>query len=470
MSKRSRLSGFPVRVEMLPVTRRLLLGAAALVGSAGAVLGILAATGVWPPRTPALRSSASGTTVLVRTAAVSTAYLEVGRTRAYGAFTEPSGPGRAHTFELDWLEPNRRYHVRAVTSSDGVTRRGPDLVVATPPFRGTHRLQIADDHFELDGRPWIPRFTWGSCASDYAEEAALGVNAFMSSNCGDSPQRQARAAAKADAVLIPALDQTDRALGTTVATYLPDEPDAHGVSPRRLQEILSSHPNAHGIPVFETFSRLAGTLESQSGIPYADYADLADAVGIDVYPIFNTGDPSRVGDVAVAQRALERVAGEKPTYQWIEATAPRSHPSRTPTRREIEAEAWMAIANGARGLGWWTVGASSFSVEPGARQALRAVDVALDTFAPAIVAPRADLTVAVPGVDAFATRRSGALTVFVVNSSPTDVVPEVFSLHGLAGRPVRVWGSGRTIPTSGDSFADTLPPLAWRIYVVAPYQ
>ncbi|HKI93378.1 MAG TPA: hypothetical protein VJ986_13840, partial [Gaiellaceae bacterium] len=214
------------------VPRRALIAVAALAGAVGIVVGVLAATGVWPSRTPALRSSALGTTVVVRTAADSVAYLEVGRTGAYGVFAAPSGPARTHTFRLDWLEPGRRYHVRAVTVTNGVTRLGPDEVVAAPPARGPRELRLESGHFLLDGRPWIPRFTWGSCASSYAEQAALGIDAFMSSGCGDSPARQATAATKAGAVVIPALDQADRSLPTTVATYLRDEADLNGVSAR----------------------------------------------------------------------------------------------------------------------------------------------------------------------------------------------------------------------------------------------
>ncbi len=446
----------------------MLIAVAALAGVAGIVVGVLAATGVWRSHGPALSSVATGRTVVVTTAADSIAYLEVGRTGAYGVFAAPSGPSRTHTFRLDWLEPGRRYHVRAVTIVNGVTRLGPDQVVAAPPASGPRALRLDGGRFLLDGRPWIPRFTWGSCASDYAEEAALGIDAFMSSGCGDSPAVQADAAARVGAVVIPALDQVDRSLPTTVATYLRDEADLNGVSALELQQNLQQFPDAHGLPVFETFSRLAATVDGRNAIRYSDYVALADAVGIDVYPVRNSGDPAGVGDVASAQRDLQQLAAGKPTYQWIEATGPADDPNRVPTPQEIEAEAWMAITNGARGIGWWTVGDTPFSVSPGARRALRHVDTALDTFAPALQADVSGLTLGDPGVDAFATLRDGALTVFAVNPSPNAVVSEVFTLRGLDGRPVQVWGRGQTLASSGDSFTDTLPPLAWRIYVVAP--
>jgi hypothetical protein len=134
----------------------------------------------------------------------------------------------------------------------------------------------------------------------------------------------------------------------------------------------------------------------------------------------------------------------------------------------IEAEAWMAIVNGARGLGWWTWGTSPFSVSPAGRRALTALGVALDTFAPAIDAPSTPVTLANGGVDVFATRRDGALTIFAVNTSPASAVNEIFTLPDLDGRPVQIWNTGQTIATSSSTFADTLPPLGWRIYLVAP--
>jgi hypothetical protein len=49
-----------------------------------------------------------------------------------------------------------------------------------------------------------------------------------------------------------------------------------------------------------------------------------------------------------------------------------------------------------------------------------------------------------------------------------DHVSETFILPGLDGRRVRIWNTDRTLPASNNTFADTLPPLGWRIYLVAP--
>jgi len=450
----------------MPRTRTLFFAALAT----GLVfIGVLVVTKLWPNHAEApLRIWATGTVVHVDTAQSSRVYLEYGPTRRYGLFTTPSPVGSSHRFDLVDLSPGMRYHVRALARSGGGTLTAPDLVLDVADGPVFHSLRTIDDHFELNGRPWIPRFTWGSCASSYAEEAAVGVNAFMSSNCGDSPERQARAARRVGGVVIPALDQTNLSLPTTVATYYADEPDLSQIPPVQLAGDWNAHANAHGVPTFLTLSHLATSGDPAMLATTAAYARLTDVLGIDIYPISTTNDPGQIVQVAAAQRTLRSLAGGKPTFQWIEAEQPTSDSGVALTRAEIEAEAWMAIVNGARGLGWWTYGTSPFSVGTAGRRALTAVGVALDTFAPAIDAATAPVTLANGGVDVFATRRDGALTVFAVNTNPASAVHEIFTLPGLGRRPVRVWNTGRTIAASRDTFADTLPPLGWRAYLVAP--
>ncbi|HWX09216.1 MAG TPA: hypothetical protein VNY33_04500 [Gaiellaceae bacterium] len=441
----------------------------AALATAAVFVGVLVAVKVWPGHQAALSVTVNGTTVYVDTAESSRAYVEYGPTRAYGLFSAESSAGRKHRVALIGLEPGTRYHVRALALSSGRTRSGTDLIVSVPRVPVAHSLRVVGDRFELDGRPWVPAFTWGSCATSYAAEAAVGIDAFMSSNCGDSPEQQARAAFQVGGVLIPALDQVSRALPTTVATYYGDEPDLTRVPPAQLTKAWNTHANAHGIPTFLTLSHLLISAGRRNHALDAAYARLTDALGVDIYPIATTGDPNQIGEVATAQQALRALAGGKPTFQWIEATLPAGDSGSTPTTAQIEAEAWMAIVNGARALGWWTNGTSPFSVNADGLRALRDVNTAIDTFTPAIDAPAAPVTLSNGGVDVFGTQLNGALTVFAVNTSPVNTASETFTLPGLNGRPVRDWNTDQILPAvSGDTFADTLPPLAWRIYVIAP--
>ena len=387
--------------------------------------------------------SVTGTEVVVRTSDPSVVHLEYGLTRAYGLFTGAVGPARVHRFELADLAPGKTYDVRAGSAT---------AIVHSPPSSGHATLAVAGDHFTLDGRPWIPLISWSACANEYPAEAAVGIDAFMSS-CGDSPQQQASAAARVDGVVIPAVDQAVPALPTTVATYVADEPDLHAIPPAQIAQDAQAHPDVQGLPLFETLSAQLGN--------GAAYAQVSSSIGVDVYPIMNTGDHSRIGEVASVQRSLEQLAGGKPTYQWIEAIGGASP-------QEIEAEVWMALCNGARGIGYWTYGKTPFAIDAPTGDALRALNATLDTFAPAIDASPAQLTVSDPTVNAFATQRDGALYVFAVNTSPSSAVTETFSLAGLGGRPVGVYDTSRTLSSSGDRFADLLPPLAWRVYLIAP--
>jgi hypothetical protein len=55
-----------------------------------------------------------------------------------------------------------------------------------------------------------------------------------------------------------------------------------------------------------------------------------------------------------------------------------------------------------------------------------------------------------------------------VNTNPASAAYEVFTLPGLDRRPVRVWNTGQTLAARKNTFADTLPALSWRVYLVAP--
>jgi len=201
------------------------------------------------------------------------------------------------------------------------------------------------------------------------------------------------------------------------------------------------------------------------------YAGLTDSLGIVVYPISTTDDPGRIGEVAQAQQAVRALAGGKPTFQWIEATRPADDSGATPTPAEIEAQAWLAVVNGARALGWWTYGSSPFSVNAANREALREISSAIDTFTPAIEAPAAPVTSPTPASTSMppaGTAPSLCSPSTPIRPNPSRSVYEILTLPRLDRRPVQIWNTGRALAGSAHTFADILPPLAWRIYLVPP--
>src|SRR5207248_4051460 len=102
---------------------------AAALAAAALAVGLFVAAYVWPSHRPAFRAWTTGTSVYVSTPASSRAYVEYGPTDAYGLFTAVTARGRLHRFDLANLDPNLRYHVRAVVRSEGRTQLGADLTM-----------------------------------------------------------------------------------------------------------------------------------------------------------------------------------------------------------------------------------------------------------------------------------------------------------------------------------------------------
>jgi hypothetical protein len=134
-----------------------------------------------------------------------------------------------------------------------------------------------------------------------------------------------------------------------------------------------------------------------------------------------------------------------------------------PTPTIVRAETWLAIAGGARGIGyfpdWW---------EETIRNEVRLTNREILSLAPALLAPvtRVSWSTASP-VRIGARRYNGATYVIAVNTSTTEATAS-FSLPGLGGRTLRVFRDGRTVKSFGDLLTDKLPPLGVAVYVVPP--
>ena len=78
-------------------------------------------------------------------------------------------------------------------------------------------------------------------------------------------------------------------------------------------------------------------------------------IGFDLYPLQSWCRPERLVDVYHSQRELVDLAQGKPTFQWIEAagmTCPHGGATAV-TPQTVRAESWLAIAGGAKGLGFF---------------------------------------------------------------------------------------------------------------------
>jgi hypothetical protein len=130
----------------------------------------------------------------------------------------------------------------------------------------------------------------------------------------------------------------------------------------------------------------------------------------------------------------------------------------------VTAEAWLALAGGARGLGFFPG-----SWEAPVAQAIGALSRTMKSLQPALAAPAVPAAAA-GGEDAVvagARAWNGALYVFAVNPGTAQ---ESATVHvpGLAGRWLNVLGEDRTVRVQGDDFTDSFGPLAVHVYVAAP--
>src|SRR5687768_7958036 len=173
----------------------------------------------------------------------------------------------------------------------------------------------------------------------------------------------------------------------TIGWYHTDEADLH-VAP----EALPFHPPWQQTRRV-TFLTLSGHVYSGSAGPpggrgvYPRFVARADMIGLDLYPlqVWCRRDVFRA--VFEAQRELAALAGPRATYQWIEV-APmefcRGRPELAPTPLTIRAETWLAIAGGARGIGYFPD-----HWQPPVAQAITQLNTEISALGPALLAREA---------------------------------------------------------------------------------
>lgn len=218
-----------------------------------------------------------------------------------------------------------------------------------------------------------------------------------------------------------------------------------------------------------------------------------DVVGFDVYPIYGSGMPGRLHEVAEGVTQLRAIAGAgKPVYAWIETNKGSrwmTFSKQLDVKPEhTRCEVWMAVIRGARGIAYfthrWQPDYKQFAPTDEMQQELKRLNAQLTRLAPAILAPAAKVKVGMTldgGLKChlMATQHEGALYVFAQN---LDLGPgaeklkqfqpisprsgkAIFSVAGLApGAKVEVLDEQRTLTAEEGRFADEFPPLGEHVY------
>ena len=329
----------------------------------------------------------------------------------------------------------------------GALPPGTPLVESSSPLR-------------VNGNAVFPRMVWRQCPSYYPTSIGAGINLFLGVSCTGTDEQFDRLAGRAMSTVdahTPGISGPGQ-----VGWHLQDEADVSVGHAGKLPQ-----PKGDGRVTFLTltdhFSERAAPPPNGKGI-YPAFFDSADVIGFDTYPIEVRCDIRLLDNVYWMQRELITLTRGKPTFQWIEA-GPMEHcrENQDPTPEVVRAETWLAIAGGARGIGyfpdWW---------EESIRNEVRLTNREILALAPALLAPvaRANWSVESP-VRVAARRYNGATYVVAVNTS-TSQATAGFTVPGLGGRTLQVFRDGRTVKPFGDLVTDKLPGLGVAVYVVPP--
>ena len=420
------------------------------------------ATTAPPPRAQGPELHAAGVTPFSATVAWQTETATTARV----AVGPPDSPptlwwsddhaARAHSVTLSGLAFSTPYHVE-------VPNVGA-IDLTTPGPSGTPHAYVKQGTLWVDGNPFFPLMVFEQCSDTYDTSLRAGINLFAGDRCGHLAE--ARSAVAGKALAAATADDHDSEVRGAVAWFLPDEADGHDLTAANLPALPPGVPAVRFLTLTSHFYSGAAPLPQGRAI-YPGLVSHADVVGFDLYPLQNWCQPGRLADVYLAQQELARLAGGKPTYQWIEA-AGMSCPTTGQTAitpATVRAESLLAIAGGARGLGYLPAAAWTGDVGGAIAEVARTVHY----LGPALLGPDSAVRVDPSGgpVIAGAHADGGALYVFAVNSSFSPARATI-RVHGLAGRALQVFDENRNVAAQGDAFTDDFAPLAAHVYIAAP--
>jgi hypothetical protein len=377
----------------------------------------------------------------------------IGETRSLA----PTPSVTHHVVTLPELAFSTPYRVDVTSVGVTGTIATATLDLTTPTAQASVTGSVRGGQVLLDGQPWFPFLEYGECSTLYDSSVSTGITLFAANPCGGL---QAQVEALRGRALSAGVAGVQGGSGAgTIGTFYPDEADGHGYT-RSLLPVLPS--GLRFLTLTSHFYSGADPLPSGRSA-YPGLVSQADVVGFDLYPLQGWCRRDRLADVFDAQRELVALAKGRPTFQWIES-AGMSCPTifaDAVTPATVRAEAWLAIAGGAHGLGFFP---AAWTGEVGGAITRVAAEVA--GLLPAVLgAPLAGVA-AGGGVEAAAWRADGNLYVVAINPGRKSVHSTI-RITDLAGGSLDVLEEGRQVAVSGEDFTDTFAPLEVHLYMAS---
>ncbi len=198
---------------------------------------------------------------------------------------------------------------------------------------------------------------------------------------------------------------------------------------------------------------------------YQEYAEGADILSFDIYPV--TSDIAAVrgklGYVAIGIDNLRKWSGDrKPVWNWIECTRISSNVK--PTPRQVRSEVWLSLIHGANGIGYFCHEFSPAFKEAALLDdhemlaAVTEINAQIRELAPLLNRPHVDGRVQAVSsnrkvkIDVNVKQRGDELYIFAVGNGEGEAVAE---FHVPAAGEVEVLYENRRLPLVHGSFSDT---------------
>ena len=260
--------------------------------------------------------------------------------------------GREHRIELLGLLPDTEYVVEVLshTSDDK-----PALSFSTESRPFAPEASVEDGRVELDGRPFFPVTAYGACPSTLENLLEAGVNVFQwEHSCGSAERDLLASIGSLEDRAYWTVPWAERKLASDglIGYTQPDEPDGLGLSPSSLPDI-DEPGRISFLTLTQHFAPGTGEFPWQHPGYYEGFAEKADVLGVDFYPLQSLCSPEKLALNHDVQSALVDLADGKPTLQWIEAAEMKcpGRPDAAITSETLRAEMLLAVAGGANGLG-----------------------------------------------------------------------------------------------------------------------
>lgn len=201
---------------------------------------------------------------------------------------------------------------------------------------------------------------------------------------------------------------------------------------------------------------------------YTEASEAADILSFDIYPIASGYGSENLWYVGQGISNLKNWSlEEKPTWCWIETT--RISGTVKPTTEQVRAEVWMAIINGATGIGYFchefspSFNEDALLDDTEMRDAVAAINQEVQDFAPVLNSGLKDSSVSITattdaetGITILTKFYQDRLYLFTINGQETSL-DATFTIDGLEdpNSEVEVLGENRTITCANGHFSDS---------------